>query len=129
MCCLATTLADGHQRCAPRRFWQTCLLSGWLCSGALREQPEGDCGGAAQVGEASLALNLEQRQGRATVEVAGPRFSGLQGRSLSGAFRWERDVVRLERAVLEQAASRCAASVRLRTSPQLACKSCRTAWP
>ncbi|KAK9840821.1 hypothetical protein WJX81_007219 [Elliptochloris bilobata] len=59
-----------------------------------------------EVGEASLALNLEQRQGRATVEVAGPRFSGLQGRSLSGAFRWERDVVRLERAVLEQAASR-----------------------
>ena len=65
--------------------------------------------GLAKVGEASLALNLEQRQGRATVEVAGPRFSGLQGRSLSGAFRWERDVVRLERAVLEQAASRCAA--------------------
>lgn len=73
------------------------------------------------MGEASLALNLEQRQGRATVEVAGPRFSGLQGRSLSGAFRWERDVVRLERAVLEQAASRCAARVRLRCANPRRC--------
>ena len=63
-----------------------------------------------QVQEAALALNLEQRQGRAVVSIAGPRFSGLQGQSLSGAFRWERDVVRLERAVLQQANSRRAAS-------------------
>ena len=82
------------------------------------------------MGEASLALNLEQRQGRATVEVAGPRFSGLQGRSLSGAFRWERDVVRLERAVLEQAASRCASqSACAAATPKDACKGCRTTWP
>ena len=59
-----------------------------------------------EVQEALLSLNLEQRLGRAVVAVAGPRFSGLQGRSLSGAFRWERDVVRLERAVLQQANSR-----------------------
>ncbi|CAL8466123.1 g5659 [Coccomyxa elongata] len=59
-----------------------------------------------EVQEASLSLNLESRLGRAVVSVAGPRFSGLQGQSLSGAFRWERDVVRLERAVLQQANSR-----------------------
>ena len=56
--------------------------------------------------EALLSLNLESRLGRAVVSIAGPRFSGLQGQSLSGAFRWERDVVRLERAVLQQANSR-----------------------
>lgn len=61
-----------------------------------------------EVQEAALSLNLEQRLGRAVVSIAGPRFSGLQGQSLSGAFRWERDVVRLERAVLQQANSRCA---------------------
>ena len=60
-----------------------------------------------EVQEALLSLNLEQRLGRAVVSVMGPRFSGLQGQSLSGAFRWERDVVRLERAVLQQANSRC----------------------
>ena len=60
-----------------------------------------------EVQEALLSLNLEQRLGRAVVSVVGPRFSGLQGQSLSGAFRWERDVVRLERAVLQQANSRC----------------------
>jgi hypothetical protein len=59
-----------------------------------------------EVQEALLSLNLESRLGRAVVSVAGPRFSGLQGQSLSGAFRWERDVVRLERAVLQQTNSR-----------------------
>ena len=63
-----------------------------------------------EVQEALLSLNLESRLGRAVVSIAGPRFSGLQGQSLSGAFRWERDVVRLERAVLQQANSRCASS-------------------
>ena len=64
-----------------------------------------------EVQEALLSLNLEQRLGRAVVAVVGPRFSGLQGQSLSGAFRWERDVVRLERAVLQQANSRCGSTV------------------
>ncbi len=66
-----------------------------------------------EVQEASLSLNLESRLGRAVVSVAGPRFSGLQGQSLSGAFRWERDVVRLERAVLQQANSRCLSHARM----------------
>ena len=39
-----------------------------------------------EVQEALLSLNLEQRLGRAVVAVAGPRFSGLQGRSLSGGL-------------------------------------------
>ena len=43
-----------------------------------------------EVQEALLSLNLESRLGRAVVSIAGPRFSGLQGQSLSGAFRWER---------------------------------------
>lgn len=60
-----------------------------------------------EVQEAALSLNLESRLGRALFSIAGPRFSGLQGQSLSGALRWERDVVRLERAVLQQANSRC----------------------
>lgn len=38
--------------------------------------------------------------------MQGPRFSGLQGESLSTAVRWERDVVRLERASLQQKNSR-----------------------
>ena len=37
----------------------------------------------------------------------GPRFSGLQGESLSAALRWERDLVRLERVFLQQRNSRC----------------------
>ena len=64
-------------------------------------------GACAQVQEAALSLNLEAQVGRGSVTVAGPRFSGLQGQSLAGGFRWERDVVRLERAVLQQANSRC----------------------
>jgi len=40
------------------------------------------------------------------VVVTGPRFSGLQGESLSTAVRWEQDVVRLERANLQQKNSR-----------------------
>jgi hypothetical protein len=69
-----------------------------------------------EVQEAALSLNLEQRLGRGAVSIARPRFSGLQGQSLGGAFRWERDVVRLERAVLQQANSRCAV-LRALTSP------------
>ena len=75
-----------------------------------------------EVQEALLSLNLESRLGRAVVSIAGPRFSGLQGQSLSGAFRWERDVVRLERAVLQQANSRCAISdtlLSLRVKPEI----------
>ena len=59
-----------------------------------------------EVQEASLRLDLEARQGRGQVAVQGPRFSGLQGESLSTAVRWERDVVRLERANLQQKSSR-----------------------
>ena len=42
------------------------------------------------------------RPGACPAECGGP----AQGEALSGAFRWERDVVRLERVVLEQKRSR-----------------------
>lgn len=59
-----------------------------------------------EVEEANLRLDLEARQGRGQVSVTGPRFSGLQGESLNTAVRWEQDVVRLERANLQQKNSR-----------------------
>ena len=60
-----------------------------------------------EVQEVSLSLNFDTRVGRGKVNVAGPRFSGLQGEALSGGVRWERDVIRLEKAVLQQRTSRC----------------------
>ncbi len=59
-----------------------------------------------EVQEVSLSLNFDTRMGRGKVNVAGPRFSGLQGEALSGGVRWERDVIRLEKAVLQQRSSR-----------------------
>lgn len=59
-----------------------------------------------EVQEVSLSVNFDTRMGRGTVNVAGPRFSGLQGEALSGGVRWERDVIRLEKAVLQQTDSR-----------------------
>ena len=59
-----------------------------------------------EVEEAGLKLDLEARQGRGQVIVQGPRFSGLQGELLSTAVRWDQDVVRLERANLQQKNSR-----------------------
>ena len=59
-----------------------------------------------EVQEVSLSLNFDTRMGRGKVSVAGPRFSGLQGEALSGGVRWERDVIRLEKAVLQQRSSR-----------------------
>ena len=44
--------------------------------------------------------------GRGKLSIQGPRFSGLQGESLSAAVRWDNDVVRLERTVLQQRNSR-----------------------
>lgn len=61
-----------------------------------------------EVKEVSLSVNFDTRMGRATVNVAGPRFSGLQGEALSGVVRWERDIIRLEKAVLQQTGSRSA---------------------
>ncbi len=63
-----------------------------------------------EVQEVSLSLNFDTRMGRGKVSVAGPRFSGLQGEALSGGVRWERDVIRLEKAVLQQRSSRWAFS-------------------
>jgi hypothetical protein len=65
--------------------------------------------------EVSCSLNFDSHTGRGKVALANPRYSGLRGDSLSGGFRWEQDVVRLERLVLQQQRSRykgwCAAHV------------------
>ena len=56
--------------------------------------------------EVSCSLNFQAQTGRGRLSLAGPRYSGLRGDSLSGGFRWERDVVRLEKLVLQQRRSK-----------------------
>lgn len=56
--------------------------------------------------EISCSLNFQSQTGRGRVSLAAPRYSGLRGDSLSGGFRWERDVVRLEKLVLQQRRSK-----------------------
>lgn len=52
--------------------------------------------------EVSCTLNFAAQTGRGRLSLTTPRYSGLGGESLSGGFRWERDVVRLEKLVLQQ---------------------------
>ena len=59
-----------------------------------------------ELAEASCGLNFATQTGRGKLSLLAPRYSGLRGESLSGGFRWERDVVRLEKVVLTQARSR-----------------------
>ena len=56
--------------------------------------------------EVSCSLNFQSQTGRGRVSLAAPRYSGVRGDSLSGGFRWERDVVRLEKIVLQQRRSK-----------------------
>ena len=56
--------------------------------------------------ELSCSLNFDSHTGRGKLSLANPRYSGLRGDTLSGGFRWERDVVRLEKLVLQQQRSR-----------------------
>lgn len=56
--------------------------------------------------EVSCSLNFKAQTGRGRVSLTGPRYSGLSGESLSGGVRWERDVIRLEKMVLQQRQSR-----------------------
>ena len=56
--------------------------------------------------EVSCSLNFQGQTGRGRLNLANPRYSGLRGDSLSGGFRWERDVVRLEKLVLQQRRSK-----------------------
>lgn len=58
------------------------------------------------VDKAFIDLNFQEQTGRGNVFVTGPRFSGLQGESLGGSFRWEQDIIRLERAIIQQKRSR-----------------------
>ena len=56
--------------------------------------------------EISCSLNFQSQTGRGRVNLTAPRYSGLRGDSLSGGFRWERDVLRLEKLVLQQRRSK-----------------------
>jgi hypothetical protein len=56
--------------------------------------------------EVSCSLNFQGQTGRGRLSLASPRYSGLRGENLSGGFRWERDVVRLEKLVLQQRRSK-----------------------
>ena len=79
-----------------------------------------------EVQEVSFSVNFDTRMGRAKVNVAGPRFSGLQGDMLSGGVRWERDVIRLEKAVLQQTGSRSGSSHC--NSPACMCHAALNRW-
>ena len=56
--------------------------------------------------EISAAVNFETQTGRGRASILAPKYTGLQGDSLSGGFRWEKDVFRLEKFVLQQQQSR-----------------------
>lgn len=56
--------------------------------------------------EVSAAVNLSTQTGRGRASILAPKYTGLQGESLSGGFRWEKDVFRLEKFVLQQQSSR-----------------------
>ena len=56
--------------------------------------------------EVSAAVNLSTQTGRGRASILAPKYTGLQGESLSGGFRWEKDVFRLEKFVLQQQNSR-----------------------
>jgi hypothetical protein len=70
----------------------------------LDELEFGSLRGSVQ--EASAALDFVAAKGQGRLVVNRPRFSGLQGESLSGGFRWDRDVIRLEKAAIQQKQSR-----------------------
>lgn len=56
--------------------------------------------------EISAAINFDTQTGRGRASILAPKYTGLQGDSLSGGFRWEKDVFRLEKFVLQQQQSR-----------------------
>lgn len=56
--------------------------------------------------EISCAVNFKAQTGRGRASILAPKYSGIQGESLSGGFRWEKDVFRLEKIALQQKQSR-----------------------
>lgn len=54
---------------------------------------------------ASLDADMDNRQGRAVVELQQLRYGSLQADSFSSSVRWEGDILKLEETVLRQAAS------------------------
>lgn len=91
-----TTLPQVNQRCSQVALAVEGLPLDELELGSLR----------GRLTAAALDIDLGARQGRASLSVAAPRFSGLRGAAASAAARWERDIVLLERASLTQQNSR-----------------------
>lgn len=56
--------------------------------------------------EISCDINFSTQTGRGRASILAPKYTGLQGENLSGGFRWEKDVFRLEKFVLQQKESR-----------------------
>ena len=61
---------------------------------------------ALKLDELELASLRGDLQACGSPQCTVPRYSGLRGDSLRGGFRWERDVVRLEKLVVQQQRSR-----------------------
>ena len=54
------------------------------------------------VDEADIELDVGALEGRGSVRMTNPKFSGVVGSSLDGSCRWENDTVRVERFMLQQ---------------------------
>ncbi|CAI9299847.1 unnamed protein product [Lactuca saligna] len=53
-----------------------------------------------------VQLNFQKRRGHGIFSLLHPRFSGVLGEGLDLAARWSRDVITVEKVVLEQSNSR-----------------------
>ena len=87
--------------------WQSLIITIASCSSLMQEL--------------SCSLNFDSHTGRGKLSLANPRYSGLRGDTLSGGFRWERDVIRLEKLVLQQQRSRYGRPEKQRDSRDLLC--------
>ena len=87
---------------------QPCLLLHCICA-HLQVNASSSVVDAAVMGLQLDELELASLRGE--VQEVSLRFSGLQGEALSAGVRWERDVIRLEKAVLQQLGSRYAPHV------------------
>ncbi|KAK9862508.1 hypothetical protein WJX84_009406 [Apatococcus fuscideae] len=98
------SLQCGPLQASARVNKSTSIVEGTLKGLQLDELELASLRGVVQ--ELGVHVNFDARQGRGRLNLAGPRFSGLQGQSLDGALRWERDLIRLERTTLQQNNSR-----------------------
>ena len=87
----------GLAAAAARRARSCCSLA----------RPRGIVDGQSSTGQQVAVLLDPSCTTPEHTHMQAPRFSGLRGEAVSGGFRWERDVIRLEKVVLAQQRSRC----------------------